>query len=277
MRSRYLLLPAALCAAGLLACADSVAPDVQAAADSAGVLATLVDSGATLPSNVTSGTSNAAILEHWVDVGFQDQKAYGQAFMKYLGTAAEQTLRLTLRTATSTVATKEATTGQYNVPFVTHTLWTTTSLSAPKTCGYIVEGAAVHKASDKIPPTPITKAWEWGNVAESSSKSVDQPACGDGCTVGSAGSTSSDGLFDLAYDPYATFDVSCGGTTPPGGTQYFPGDHTNGETVDFHTGVGDGGRSVCGLTAVVRWVCIDIYDERTGQWEEYACGYATTC
>jgi len=91
-------------------------------------------------------------------------------------------------------------------------------------------------------------------------------------------------ITEVAYDPYSDGgdDSGCGaGSTSGGddgsgsGTQYQPGDHTGGETVDWNTGVGNGGSSACGATAVVEYVCIDIWDGE--KWNEWSCGYATTC
>jgi hypothetical protein len=68
-----------------------------------------------------------------------------------------------------------------------------------------------------------------------------------------------------------------GGGGEGSGTQYQPGQSTGGETVDWGTGVGNGGASVCGDKAVVEYICIDVYNESSGQWETWSCGYATTC
>ena len=92
---------------------------------------------------------------------------------------------------------------------------------------------------------------------------VDQPA-GPNTEPGSDG-----------YDPYSS-DSGCGsGGSSGSGTQYYPGDNTGGETVDFGTGIGNGGQSACGEAAVVEFVCIDIYNEEG--WVSWACGYVTSC
>lgn len=65
------------------------------------------------------------------------------------------------------------------------------------------------------------------------------------------------------------------GTGTGSGIQYYAGDYTNGETVNWATGIGDGGTSVCGQDAQVEYVCIDIWDG--ANWDPYSCGYATTC
>lgn len=80
------------------------------------------------------------------------------------------------------------------------------------------------------------------------------------------------------YDPYEEEQQSCGGGGgDPPGTQYEPGDNTGGETVDWGTGVGNGGQSVCGTTAIVEYVCLDEFNLDTLEWEEWGCGYVTTC
>jgi hypothetical protein len=96
---------------------------------------------------------------------------------------------------------------------------------------------------------------------------------GDGSRLGSS-----------RYDPYASswgYEEFCsdnndGGAGNGSGTQYYPGDYTGGETVDWETGVGNGGTSSCGETAKVEIICIDVWVEGVG-WVEWSCGYATTC
>lgn len=83
------------------------------------------------------------------------------------------------------------------------------------------------------------------------------------------------------YDPYLPADEGgCGGGDEGGegsGIQYQPGDYTGGETVSWESGTGNGGQSVCGDQAKVEYICIERYNGETGQWEEWSCGYATTC
>jgi len=108
------------------------------------------------------------------------------------------------------------------------------------------------------------------------------------CTGGSGGGRTSTKLisddgYDI-YDPGYYGSESCtesptgesgGGGSGGSGTQYSPGDSTGGETVDWGTGVGNGGSSACGATALVEYVCIDIMTD-TG-WSEWGCGYVTSC
>ncbi len=79
-----------------------------------------------------------------------------------------------------------------------------------------------------------------------------------------------------SYDPY---EETCSGGSSSGGTasgtQFTEGERTGGETVNWQTGVGNGGSSACGADAVVEWVCIDIEGE--DGWQHWSCGYATTC
>lgn len=104
-----------------------------------------------------------------------------------------------------------------------------------------------------------------------------------GCGGGGGGSTGGTELIEnVGYAPYDPMvSVSGGGIAHDcgsgSGTQYEPGDYTGGETVDWGTGTGNGGTSVCGEEAFVEYVCIDVYDEETGAWEEWGCGYVTTC
>jgi hypothetical protein len=111
-----------------------------------------------------------------------------------------------------------------------------------------------------------------------------QTACGGGGGPEPGGDYGE--LGDAGYDPYdpvLTLDVDdCGSGSEPGGdsgsgTQFEPGDGTGGETVDWGSGIGNGGTSACGDLAVVEYVCIDTWDESAGAWVEWGCGYATTC
>ena len=85
------------------------------------------------------------------------------------------------------------------------------------------------------------------------------------------------------YDPYdpAYQADGCDGDDEAGsggsGIQYQEGDHTNGETVDWNTGIGNGGDSACGEDAVVEKICIEIWNAIDNKWDVYSCGYATTC
>jgi hypothetical protein len=89
-------------------------------------------------------------------------------------------------------------------------------------------------------------------------------------------------LTDVAYDPYgepsgSTDCAGQGGTGTGSGIQFQPGDYTGGETVDWRTGVGNGGSSACGASAVVEWVCIDVWNPEKRRWDQYDCGYSTVC
>ena len=107
-----------------------------------------------------------------------------------------------------------------------------------------------------------------------------------GCAVGGSGGTGGTGphasVTDPAYDPYSdpySDEEGCGEGTGGGGgntgVPYEPGDYTGGGTVDWGTGIGNGGTSACGAEAVVEYICIDIMTEQG--WREWSCGYATTC
>lgn len=101
---------------------------------------------------------------------------------------------------------------------------------------------------------------------------------------GNSGGCDREEFTQVTYSPYDDGSESGGdcvggdGSSGDGsGTQFQPGDSTGGETVDFGTGQGNGGSSVCGATAVVEYVCIDVWNAEMGRWEEWACGYVTSC
>jgi hypothetical protein len=107
--------------------------------------------------------------------------------------------------------------------------------------------------------------------------------CGTGSTGGSNGGGTEliQSSFDADYDPYDSGSVlpDCGSDPGSGGggtgTQYEPGDYTGGETVEWGTGIGNGGKSECGEAALVEYVCVDIWID--GEWVKWSCGFATTC
>jgi hypothetical protein len=104
------------------------------------------------------------------------------------------------------------------------------------------------------------------------------------CTGSGSGRGGTQLVDDPEYDIYSPEDGSDSCTETPGegggdesgsGTQYQPGDSTGGKTVDWGTGQGNGGTSKCGATAVVEYVCIDVWTE--SGWQEWDCGYVTSC
>lgn len=84
---------------------------------------------------------------------------------------------------------------------------------------------------------------------------------------------------DPGYDPYDSGSSDCEGSDGGSGSgiPYSPGDFTGGETVDWGTGVGNGGVSVCGKEAMVEYVCIDFWNDGEQKWDAWSCGYSTTC
>lgn len=110
-------------------------------------------------------------------------------------------------------------------------------------------------------------------------KTANTPPTSDNC-YGNGGCHDTCIICD-PYDPYDPGDPNLsggdcdGGGSHGSGIQYQPGDYTGGETVDWNTGVGNGGVSVCGSTAIVEYICIDYWDG--ARWVQWSCGYATTC
>ncbi|HET7233305.1 MAG TPA: hypothetical protein VFJ16_25055 [Longimicrobium sp.] len=130
----------------------------------------------------------------------------------------------------------------------------------------------------------ITEYWFLGRIIQSDSRVIVKANLGSVEPCGRP-----QGWAEMIdYDPYepeppeseCTPGEENGDSDPPppgSGTQFEPGDYTNGETVDWNTGIGNGGISVCGTAAVVEYICIEIYNEFTGNWDPWECGYATTC
>ncbi len=113
---------------------------------------------------------------------------------------------------------------------------------------------------------------------------VSRGTAGGGCGGSVENLTDELSPYTDAYDPYDSApagedegDCSGGGDEGGSGIQYGPGDYTGGETVNWLTGVGNGGQSVCGDNAQVEYICIDIWNEEQQRWEEWSCGYATVC
>jgi len=87
------------------------------------------------------------------------------------------------------------------------------------------------------------------------------------------------------YDPYAEEDAEddCDGSSTGNGggagsgEQYEPGQNTGGETVDWNTGIGNGGTSSCGGLAVVEYVCVYVWNDSSQKWNLFSCGFVTTC
>jgi hypothetical protein len=147
-------------------------------------------------------------------------------------------------------------------------------IQAPAACGYGATLSLVYTAGLEV-AIPHIGAWEpFARDVKHSNTMAYQPTCD--CSSDKPGVTS--GPSDPGYDPSDPNGDGCGdGTGGSGsGTQFQPGQYTGGETVNWNTGVGNGGRSACGSLAVVEYVCIDLWDPERG-WVEWACGYVTTC
>lgn len=208
------------------------------------------------------------ITDFKVDAWFGGNKAYGWAWMSYLASHAEVKVKATLIYGFREVTSSTGVVQRSNFLPLNRELELTTSVGVSKACGHGVnahgEGYAYNEFFFR------TSFLQWGNTRTSLSDSEQQPAC----------SCAQTNVIEATYDPYAEeetcADGSTGGTAGSG-TQFNPGDYTGGETVDFHTGTGNGGQSACGADAVVEFVCFDTWNEKTEKWDEWACGYVTTC
>lgn len=152
----------------------------------------------------------------------------------------------------------------------------------PKTCGFTVSGTVRHSTAHVLPVTG--GLIRWGDVVRTSWATPESQSDCAPCKTATP-------IREVVYDPYDPYsgssgeDGDCndgsggsGGADGSGsGTQYVPGDYTGEETVSWTTGQGNGGASACGTAAQVQYVCIDTWDEASGKWVQWDCGYVTTC
>ncbi|MBA3579030.1 MAG: hypothetical protein H0W42_03495 [Gemmatimonadaceae bacterium] len=225
---------------------------------------------AEMPAEFRTGPS---ILAAWVDAGFVGNRAYGRGWMQYFANYAKITLPVTLiydnRQVTSTTGYSELS----SVLPAVREMEAYASLGVSGSCGNTVNASGIFFVRHQI---PISRGWfQWGEETATDGGTKSQPACSCG------GATS---LQDAAYDPYAgdgpespCADGGSSGGTSGSGTQFSPGSYTGGETVDWNTGIGNGGGSACGADAVVEYVCIDVWNSETERWDEWGCGYVTMC
>lgn len=195
--------------------------------------------------------------------------AVASSHMLYYGNRAEENFMLAIDGPVSSISREghSASIGGFLPDNYSHTTPGFT-LTARGQCGHVANLNSSHTAKTVlfIELRGLTEV----SVSVPDGDSATQPDCagGEGCTAK---------RYDQAdYDPYE--EEACEGDDGggnDGGTQYYPGDYTGGETVDWATGVGTGGTSACGDTAKVEYVCIDYWDGQ--QWVEWSCGYITTC
>ena len=225
---------------------------------------------AEMPSEFRTAPS---IFATWVDAGFVSNRAYGRAWMQYFANYAKITLPVTLLYGNRQVTSTTGITELSSLLPAVREMDGYAFLGVSGSCGHTVNATGIFFVRHQF---PLSKGWfPWGEESESKDDSAMQPAC----TCGEATS-----LTDAAYDPYAgdgpespCLEPGSSGGSGGSGTQFSPGDHTGGETVDWQTGIGNGGTSACGADAVVEYVCIDIWNSETQRWEEWGCGYVTMC
>lgn len=218
------------------------------------------------------------------DVNYPRRAGEIMGYMEYDAYHASMSAKSILREKDGTVIQRDHPTRyQHTEKYKSQTMLTQFELVMKSVCGGSLEGDV------------IFKAWWWGFNFEGTQQQFDleedsrsnrrsQDACEPCTSTGGGSQPVQYSVGDGSYDPYAEgpsdgegCDGSSGGDGggTGSGTQFGEGDSTGGETVDWGTGVGNGGSSECGDAAVVRWVCIDIYID--GVWQKYDCGWATTC
>lgn len=277
-RSRVLKLVVALGAAatiasvGISGCHDRLPTEPLAVAPSepAASRYPTEEEYAEMPPEFRSGTE---IIAAWADAGFVSNRAYGSAGMEYFANYAKIILPVTLlfnnSQVTKTMGYEEE---AYFLP-MRRSIGAMASMGVTGSCGHLVNADPEFYIHNQF---PLSKSgwFQWGQKRTTQHASASQPACS--CTEATS-------LQEAAYDPYSQDggDNACvdNGSTggEASGIQYYAGDNTGGETVDWNTGVGNGGSSVCGATAVVEYVCLEKYNWETGRWEHFDCGFATTC
>lgn len=176
-------LPRLMCALLLAACADTDNP--TAPIDSAiGPPQLIIEGGSTSPTPEEFAEMPAefstypTIIRAWTDVGFlsYESRAYGQAFMEYFATNAEQAIEMDLLFENAAVTSGSARSAQSNwLPYI-RTLWTTTGLGVSGACGHLVNGRSQHEAWHQF----IFSGGgflKWGNAKKPTNDSKEQPAC----------------------------------------------------------------------------------------------------
>jgi hypothetical protein len=178
-----------------------------------------------------------SIQRAWVDAGFSDGAAYGQAFMLYWANRADETVSITVRYGTSTVNSGASTEARsYFIP-AWRDLWAAVSRSAGN-CGYTVDATSQHRVAHEA---LLTNGWlRWGDQQTSRSDAAAQAPCEPGCEPTT--------IMDPNYDP---FDPNGGCGTPGGGD--IGGECSN------------------------EYVVIEIWNETTGVWETWWEGYVPVC
>lgn len=260
-------LAASLASFGIGACADSlpVEPTARSAPEPALARFPTEEEYAEMPAEFRQ---KPGILSYRVDAWFSGGRAHGSAHMRYLANYGEIVVPVTLLYNNAEVT---RTTGYAELASflpMERDLYATASMGVTGSCGHTVNATGIFSIHNQF---PLKTGWfSWGHEKASGSDSESQPACA--CSAG---------VKQVDYDPYdpasGTGECGTGGTSPGSGTQYRPGDYTGGETVSWTTGVGNGGESVCGAAAMVDYVCIDTWNETTQSWEQWGCGYVTTC
>jgi hypothetical protein len=211
---------------------------------------------------IFSATAEAGFLN-------DNTNAYATAWMRFFGNEARQTVRLTVRKAGAELAANSATSSDSHLVPYTGELASSAVVSIVDKCGLTAEANSEHYAAVKYKDLNV------GDVTQSHYGQASQTACRTACET-----VSPTTFTNVSYDPYEAEegDEDCtSGSGPGSGIQFDEGDYTGGETVNWETGIGDGGTSACGLAAKVEYICIDEWDADTGTWKRYSCGYATTC
>ncbi|MDB4948857.1 MAG: hypothetical protein JWM27_1506 [Gemmatimonadetes bacterium] len=214
-------------------------------------------------------------------VYWEDAYANASSAMDYYGNHGDQNLSLlVIKDGTALPVVAMSSNDEHFLPDEYHMVTSGLGLRVSGTCGWSATLTAAGKAeiflfADVKGLTVLSSATRGGTDSRA------QPACAPKpCT--SVASNDLGSPFGGDYDPYEFASHSpsaCDGGAESGnasGTAYKPGDMTGGETVDWRTGIGNGGASACGAAAQVEFMCVEYYVQGEG-WKDLGCGYVTTC
>lgn len=203
-------------------------------------------------------------------VYWEYQNAVGSSRMTYYGNRAEESFVLEISGPSNASRTAIATSQpsffpQYNV-HVTPGF----RLGADGDCGHRADLHSQHTAKSVLfveyrglTEVSVSRA---GGDDDRQAECIEEP-----CPVNNF----ENALYN-AYDPGGCDGGGAGGGgSTASGTAYAVGDYTGGETVDWGTGVGNGGASGCGTYAKVERVCFEYMSDLEG-WIQ-VCGFATMC
>jgi hypothetical protein len=145
----------------------------------------------TTPSWVTNQDPGLITL-HWTDANFSGStSAWGEAYMKYWATNADQTVSMGLRYKNSSVGSNSSHDANDDLFPASRELRTDTSMGITGSCGYAIDATGTHSVGMKFLASGAQGWLEWGKSTVSDTHSATQSACpttsGGGQSLASGG------------------------------------------------------------------------------------------